>query len=581
MSFVTDHSGRLFTAGKKKCSLKDLARNDVIFATMEGHSKPRQSAHLLAAAILGFYDSEKLFPPGLRSDMECVQQWSLRMGDAIKKMEPKATSPADDESEDDSVDGHGDCSDLSVLGSSSAAASSSGSAVPSTRTDSLLSRLASQLHKCKLSQGDASTKAPSSPGSGLSVRSILSRVQKNKMQESPTYVPDVFAGNGKNSGKVVTDLPDYVQHGLLKLRSERAPEPVAVSEQYLAAYANDDDDQDDDGDVEASPSGGGAKKADVPRSGVLTSFMHKRVPEADKGPAVPTKPAGKKELKKRRVNQDGPAAPANYTPHLYAERRVHFIQQARADGMSLRQAQEAWNDSDAKDREFLELFAGQMAVTKALRAVPRHAFVESPWTFSWTRGRWISCSQQSGHGGNPTTATRVTGGDSSRLPIVFLNVATLACLDLAAKLSRWSSGRSLIRLWGYKDREFVASGNKLSSRVALLLYLCQWRNVRWLLEQPDGSMLPHLPRFQQFWRKYDVYHSYFWMGKFNGPTPKRHRIWSNCFDLVDGIQKRAGHMLKSEMKRLTKRLVHRYDDKLGTRRFTGKRKELRDSQILG
>ena len=70
--------------------------------------------------------------------------------------------------------------------------------------------------------------------------------------------------------------------------------------------------------------------------------------------------------------------------------------------------------------------------------------------------------------------------------------------------SRWSSGRSLIRLWGYKDREFVASGNKLSSRVALLIYLCQWRNIRWLLEQPDGSMLPHLPRFQQLWQKYDV-----------------------------------------------------------------------------
>ena len=65
-------------------------------------------------------------------------------------------------------------------------------------------------------------------------------------------------------------------------------------------------------------------------------------------------------------------------------------------------------------------------------------------------------------------------------------------------------GAPSIRLWGYKDREFVASGNKLSSRVALLIYLCQWRSIRWLLEQPDGSMLPHLPRFQQLWQKYDV-----------------------------------------------------------------------------
>ncbi|CAE7685791.1 unnamed protein product [Symbiodinium sp. CCMP2456] len=161
-----------------------------------------------------------------------------------------------------------------------------------------------------------------------------------------------------------------------------------------------------------------------------------------------------------------------------------------------------------------------------------------------------------------------------------LVVIALDCRSFSS-MSRWSSGRSLIKLWGYKDREFVASGNKLSSRVALLIYLCQWRSLRWLLEQPDGSMLPHLPRFQKLWKQFDVYHSYFWMGKFNGPTPKRHRIWSNCFSLVDGIQQRAGHMLKSEMERLTKRLVNRYEDKLGTKRFTGKRKELRESQILG
>ena len=99
-----------------------------------------------------------------------------------------------------------DCEDLSVLGSSSAAPS--GSTVPSTRTrtDSLLSRLASQLDKCKLSD-DASTKAPTTPGSSLSLTSMLGRVKRNQMQES--HVPAVFAGNGKNSGRVVTDLPDY------------------------------------------------------------------------------------------------------------------------------------------------------------------------------------------------------------------------------------------------------------------------------------------------------------------------------------------------------------------------------------
>ncbi|OLP73413.1 hypothetical protein AK812_SmicGene47350 [Symbiodinium microadriaticum] len=67
MSFIVDHSGRLFTAGKKKW---------------------------------------------LRSDMECVQQWALRMGDAIKKMEPKDNGPPEeDDSEDESEDCHGNCED--------------------------------------------------------------------------------------------------------------------------------------------------------------------------------------------------------------------------------------------------------------------------------------------------------------------------------------------------------------------------------------------------------------------------------------------------------------------------------------
>ena len=123
--------------------------------------------------------------------------------------EPKDGPPAEDDSDDeDSQDGHGDSSDLSLLGSSSAATSSC-SAAPSGRKDSLLSRLASQLQKCKLIDDDQSTKAPSTPQSGISVMSVLRRVKKNKAQETQTCVPDVFAGNGKNSGKVVCDLPEY------------------------------------------------------------------------------------------------------------------------------------------------------------------------------------------------------------------------------------------------------------------------------------------------------------------------------------------------------------------------------------
>ena len=71
------------------------------------------------------------------------------------------------------------------------------------------------------------------------------------------------------------------------------------------------------------------------------------------------------------------------------------------------------------------------------------------------------------------------------------------------------------------------------------------------------------------------------MGKFGGKTPKRHRIWSNCEALVNGILDEAGYMSKDEMKRLTgKPTVFRFIDKNGVRRHTGVQKNLKKSQRL-
>ena len=78
-----------------------------------------------------------------------------------------------------------------------------------------------------------------------------------------------------------------------------------------------------------------------------------------------------------------------------------------------------------------------------------------------------------------------------------------------------------------------------------------------------------------------VYHCSFWMGKFHGPTPKRHRIWSPCYTLVDQIQQKAGHMLKTEMATFTTKLCVVYTDALGVKRRVGKKKELKASQNLG
>ena len=61
---------------------------------------------------------------------------------------------------------------------------------------------------------------------------------------------------------------------------------------------------------------------------------------------------------------------------------------------------------------------------------------------------------------------------------------------------RHTSGRSSLTAWGNTQYNFVEEGNTLACRTILLILVCQWRRLRWLMEQPDGSFFPLLPRFQ-------------------------------------------------------------------------------------
>ena len=65
--------------------------------------------------------------------------------------------------------------------------------------------------------------------------------------------------------------------------------------------------------------------------------------------------------------------------------------------------------------------------------------------------------------------------------------------------SRHTSGRSIFQPEGNEHYEFVRVGNLLANRVCLLIWVATAYGLRWLLEQPDGSALPDLPRFQHFW----------------------------------------------------------------------------------
>lgn len=50
----------------------------------------------------------------------------------------------------------------------------------------------------------------------------------------------------------------------------------------------------------------------------------------------------------------------------------------------------------------------------------------------------------------------------------------------------------------------MKTGNLLAVRVALMILVCSWLNLRWVLEQPSGSSMHLLNRFQQLWSQVQV-----------------------------------------------------------------------------
>lgn len=71
------------------------------------------------------------------------------------------------------------------------------------------------------------------------------------------------------------------------------------------------------------------------------------------------------------------------------------------------------------------------------------------------------------------------------------------------------------------------------------------------------------------------------MGAFNGPTAKRHRLWSNNSKLLGGIWKAGGHMSREALSALPGGpLVRKYTDKNGVARTVGLKDKLKASQLL-
>lgn len=69
---------------------------------------------------------------------------------------------------------------------------------------------------------------------------------------------------------------------------------------------------------------------------------------------------------------------------------------------------------------------------------------------------------------------------------------------------RYTSGRTYLSPYGNTGYHFVAVGNILSARAALMCFLAAACGLRFLLEQPSGSFLEDLPRFQWLWGQLKV-----------------------------------------------------------------------------
>ncbi|CAK9097229.1 unnamed protein product [Durusdinium trenchii] len=190
-----------------------------------------------------------------------------------------------------------------------------------------------------------------------------------------------------------------------------------------------------------------------------------------------------------------------------------------------------------QDVQFCEVFAGQGEVTKSLRALG-------------LRGTCHDISYSHEYMDLTSTVGFLLVLNELRRTVPGAICVFALCCNSFCRMSRSSSGRHVLFPLGFEDRAFVAQGNLLASRLMLFLYLCNSRGVIWVVEQPEGSAFSLLPRWKEFIEYTTVFTTSFWMGAFQGPTAKRHRLWSNSRSLLQGIFQHGGYMSRAAMQAL-------------------------------
>lgn len=94
-----------------------------------------------------------------------------------------------------------------------------------------------------------------------------------------------------------------------------------------------------------------------------------------------------------------------------------------------------------------------------------------------------------------------TKSSCATIYIILYIILMSMCVHPALKIwprSSHTAGRDCFNSFlGNQGYSFVATGNLLCSRVALILWICLARSIRFVVEQPEGSSLPNHPRMQE------------------------------------------------------------------------------------
>ena len=107
--------------------------------------------------------------------------------------------------------------------------------------------------------------------------------------------------------------------------------------------------------------------------------------------------------------------------------------------------------------------------------------------------------------------------------------------------------RSILNPLGREELAFVATGNKIASRVALLIWYSLASCCRFLLEQLRGSAAELHPRLVELWKSFPILSGAYADDK-SASTPKRHWMYSNDEGLLRRLALAAGSLSKATLR---------------------------------